>query len=623
MLPSLMFDNGGHLVREASMLPPVPKRIGRLYADFETSSGSPDADSTDPFFTCSAIGVAVTWDDCKDAWFVPRELMLTGWWADVMRSTDTWVNHHVKYDAHVSKNDLDVAPCSSLECTLTGAKLVDSDKMLTGGYGLDTLCKQWLKRDIDRYYWALQPYLVRNKDYGRIPLDIIAEYACEDVFAVRQLADYLKTSIPEESQDVWSIEKRITHLLYEMEQVGIRVDPTQIKIKQMQVLTRMLELDCELEAMIGRPFKPTSSDDCYDLLCAQYGLPILGYTDTGGASFDKEALQKYLNHPEAPQEIITRIFEYRTLSTFNSLFLETYGRLQRNGIMHPNHNQMVRTGRMSCSNPNMQQLSGLAKELIVPPEGYAIVSADASQLEYRLIAHYIENPETIAAYKQNPWMDYHQLIADRMGTSRKAGKTMNFRLGYGGGRKNAVAAMSIDKAIVGDVIKQVDEMKDLRPESRRSTIAMLCQQRGNAIYDGYHNMLPQLKMTTRQAADVCARRGYARNWYGRRRHIPRDRAHIAFNTLCQSTAGDYIKERQVALRDELPWLQQVTQVHDQVLGYVELDRLQGDKELATLRSIVDIMNVPSRAFKVPFRTTIGWSDRTWKHAQSEEREKKI
>lgn len=623
----ITFDNGGALIQSADELPPIPDKISRLYADFETSSGDDKLMATDPWRNCTAIGIAVAFDD-SPASFVPRSLMTTGWWNDVLRRVDrsggSWRNHNVKFDMHVSANDLGVMAPQQVLCTLTGAKLIDSDRTVRGGYGLDALVQSWCGIDIAKYWHVMQPYLKKTKDYARVPIDIMAEYACHDVMSNRPLDRYIERMMPEESWYVWNVEQQITHLLWEMERTGLCVDPLQIKVKQFKVLTRMVQIEEQLFKIVGRHINPGSGDDCYDVLCAQYGVPVLAWTTKddgtqGGPSFDKAALQLYWQHPDSPKEVVELISEYRKLSTFNSLFLCKYEELHIDGVLHPNHNQLVRTGRMSCSDPNTQQLSEMAKELIIPPKGYAILSADASQLEYRLIATYIENKETIDTFNREPWTDYHQFISDRMGTSRRAGKTMNFRLGYGGGRKNAVAAMSIDKAIVGDIIKQVEE-QELRPEIKRSTIKLLCEQKGNKIYDEYHRMLPELKPTTIRAADACKRRGYARNWYGRRRHIDPQRAHIAFNTLCQSTAGDYIKERQLALRREVPGLQQITQVHDQVLGIVPLDILGRDPDELP-RNVATIMNhacpPPGRPFPIPFRTAVGWSAINWKHAQKD------
>jgi DNA polymerase I-like protein with 3'-5' exonuclease and polymerase domains len=283
---------------------------------------------------------------------------------------------------------------------------------------------------------------------------------------------------------------------------------------------------------------------------------------------------------------------------------------------------MVRTGRMSCSLPNMQQLSFLAKELIIPPPGHAIVTADSSQLEFRLIGAYTQNERVLAAYNADPWTDFHQLVADSAGTKRKPAKTINFMMGYGGGKKRTVEQLTLNEDIVEEAAREV-EANGVHEDMQQHAVAELCKQRALSLYAWYHrDMLPELKPTSNMAASVARKRGFARNWYGRRRHLPSKRAHIAFNTLCQSTAGDYFKERMVALRDELPWFVQATQVHDCVLGYVPLEMVEDEEtERRTLTAICEVMNdahPPTRPFPVPFRTAIGWSDKNWQDASTRE-----
>jgi DNA polymerase-1 len=616
----IRFPSGGILIEDADDLPTVPDHISQLFADFETTSGDPRETATNPWYKCQAIGVAVSFGLDAPVFFVPKHRMTMGWWRDVCHNSDEWINSNVKYDAHVSKNDLMTDPPSKMRCLLTGAKLVDSDRTFKGGYGLDVLSKDWLGEDISEYEWRMQPYLHRNKDYGQIPLDVLAEYACADVAAAKKLHLYLQRFIPEESQEVWATERRMTKQLFEIEQRGVRVDPQQLKITAYKTMHRLCVLDEELEKLVGRSFRPSQNKDCYDVLCAQYGLPVLEWTEGGEPSFDKAALAKYAVHPDRPPGVIERVREYRKLDTFNNLFLKQWDVLNVDGVMHPTYNQCLRTGRMGCSEPNIQQLSEMAKELIVPRQGYGLVQADWSQIEFRFIAHYIENPRWIDAYNRDPWTDAHVWVAEVCGTRRKPAKTINFMMGFGAGKNKTIAVLSVNDEIVSEVIAGVNAM-DLRPEARQSEIARACERKALWVYDTYHRALPELKPTSRAAMQACVRRGYARNHYGRRRHLPAKAAHVAFNAVCQSSAADLMKERLVAVSEEVPELEQLAIVHDQVVGEAPLELLERDDEL--LKRVVQTMNEPSRPLRVPIRTSVGWSPLNWKHAQSDERERKF
>ena len=432
----IRFDCGGILLEDPHELPQVPARIDRLFADFETTSGHPFKKSVNPWRDCSTIGAAISFDetDGSPVWFVPKRLMVTGWWRDVLKVSKRWTNHNIKYDVHVSHNDLSVTAACELDCTLNSAKLIDSDRVYKGGYGLDVLSKDWCGLDIDKYGIAMLPWLDGNQDYGRIPIDILAEYACVDVIANKKLARHIDEKMPDESRDVWRTERAFTSLLVKMERRGVKVDPQKVKLTRAKTLHRLIEIDARLHELVGFPFRPNVRDDCYDVLVNTYGLPVLEWTNplkekdaeddeddegyieakTPGPSFNKAAMKKYLSFPGAPKEVIQLMLDFRKLNTFESLFLSKWLELaDKDGVLHATYNQCVRTGRLSCSKPNFQQLSAVAKELIEPPPGYVLVCTDASQIEYRSISHYIQNERIIKAYHLNPWEDFHEWVGAR------------------------------------------------------------------------------------------------------------------------------------------------------------------------------------------------------------------
>jgi DNA polymerase I-like protein with 3'-5' exonuclease and polymerase domains len=273
----------------------------------------------------------------------------------------------------------------------------------------------------------------------------------------------------------------------------------------------------------------------------------------------------------------------------------------------------------------MQQLSLMAKELIIPPPGYGIVSADLSQIEFRVIVHYLENKRCLAAFQKNPWTDFHVWVANSVPTKRKPAKTLNFMLGYGGGMAKTVSVLSVNKELVGEIIAAIENDDTIPPDQKHQAMTAACERRAKKVYDGYHALLPELKPTTKQATAACQRKGYVRNHAGRRRHLPADIAWKAFNNVCQSTAGDLFKDVTVQLADEVPEFEQIASVHDAAVGLLPLDLLKAEAQHgdATLRRICNTMNSPSRPLRVPVRTSIGWSDRSWAEAQSEECEQKF
>jgi DNA polymerase I len=254
--------------------------------------------------------------------------------------------------------------------------------------------------------------------------------------------------------------------------------------------------------------------------------------------------------------LIDAMHTYRTEAQWKSLYAEAFLDKGRSGFLHPSYNQLVRTGRMSCSNPNSQQLNKRAKRLIVPRERF--YSTDASQIEFRFIAHYLQDPDVIRAYKEDASTDFHQWVADLCGIPRRPAKTINFATAYGAG-----------KARIASELSQIEEIIERFQCDDPREYERLCNEWALMAYTTYHERLPGIKRIAERAAQLTRQRGWIRNYYHRRRHLPRKAAHMAFNTMIQGGAMDYIKRRMNEL-DEMG-APMVANVHDELLfdGYVD------------------------------------------------------
>lgn len=637
----IQFPNGGILVQEVSELPKLAgARV--VFADFETTSGDPREKSINPWHYCDILGLAITVDDVRPAWYIPvghkphllyknlPKEVVYDWWCDIIDACERWENANVKYDAHVSTNYAGVLPECELVDLTTLAKIIDSDRLR---YGLKYLSKDWLHEDISKYEEALKPYLNKNKDYGVIPQDLVGEYACQDVLTARRLSKYIHAQKPEEVSTVWNNEIELTTNLFHMERTGMRVTPD-IQLKEFMVLNRMSEIDAELARLVGRSFRPHVADDCFDVLCNQYGLPVLERTDTknegnnwqGNPSFSKSAMLQYSAHPFAPKDVVAGIREYRHLNTLWNFFLRPYQELQdEDGILHTSYDQCKRTGRLGSSQPNAQQLSKAAKELIVPPEGYSFISIDYSQIEFRTIVHYIQDSAAIAAYNKDPWTDFHQWVAEECRVHRKPAKTINFLMGFGGGRQRLVDQLMTVMELVGDLKDQAEKI--VEPGGNAMDIfTSLCKQRAEQVYDTYHSTLPGLKRTSYRATNAAKSRGYVRNLMGRRRHLPAERAHIAFNTLNQSSAADIQKERTNAVfklcRETGDIIKPIASVHDQTLFIAPTEVANDPRTLVDLVALMEDTTLKD-ILRIPIRCTVGVSERHWREADSDEKSQKL
>lgn len=619
----IKYDNGGCLVEDVSELPNFA-RSKELFIDFETTSGNPKLKSTNPWFNCEIAGVCITADDCRNSFYVPFNSGLPlpkikGWLRKMIETAESWINHNIKYDAHVFANCVGLKrPLPKLIDTLTLSKIIDSDRLTKGGYSLAALSRDWLDEDILEYEAKLKPYLHRNNDYGKIPPDVIGEYGCQDVLTARELWKYLQSKLPERCTGVWKTEIALTSILFEIERNGMRIDPLELKRTALLTLRKIIEIDEKLEAVTGRSFRPHVNADCFDVLCNQFGLPTLGETSTGNPSFDKKALAAYAVHPQAPSDLVDLIIQSRELNTFHGLFLEPYQHYNVNGFLHPTYNQAVTTGRMSCGEPNAQQLNTKAKRLIHPREGNSFISIDYSQIEFRIIVHYIQDRECIAAYEKDRRTDFHTWVAEMCEIPRKPAKTMNFMMGYGGGKKKAVATLAANKYVVGDLMGKVDTLVasgEVKESARLKVFNGLCKRKGEEVYERYHDTLPGLKRVSRKAASRAANRGFIYNLYGRHRHLPKQHAYKAFNALCQSSAADLMKERLVAVADMCKGtpIKLIANVHDEILFEAPTEIA---KDRRTIRDLVSLMESPNVDLRVPICVDVGVSDKNWAEAST-------
>jgi DNA polymerase-1 len=628
------FDNGGILVESVEELPSIDS-IDALFGDYETTSGNPKLMPTNPWHNCAVAGFGFTFDGAPNAWYLPcghrygpnlpRETVRQ-YVQDLMRKCKRWFNHNIKYDMHVQKNDFGIDPPEQVVDTLTSAKIVNSDLGFKGGYGLDALSKRWLHYDISHYEAALKPYLgKKNKDYGNIPSDRVGEYGCQDVLTNRHLAKFIKANMPEQCESVWQTERELTYVLYQMERVGIRVDETQLVIQEMRNCNRLIEIDAELSSIVGRSFRPTVNGDCYDVLCNQYGLPVLMRTEEddeetgekrGNPSFKAAALEMYALHPFAPHKVVALIQEYRKRDMMNR-FVEQYRELNVNGLLHGFYNQAVRTGRMSCSEPNMQQLNDELKRLMLPHDGCAFMSADYSQIEMRTIAHYIKDEALIGRFNNDPTTDMHEWVASlQPGLDRDAGKTLNFSVAFGLGKEKTVLKLAANPKVVAELMATVQGLVaegKLEKEKAKEFFDALCIERGERIYDTYHALLPGIKATSRAACRAAEARGYVFNLAGRRRHLDYDSCYKAFNTINQSSAADIMKERTVALYKATrgTGIELAASVHDETLCHGPAEVMNDPR---TINDIAHVLENPSISLAVPIKIGYGVSKHSWFHA---------
>ena len=608
----IKLSNNCVLVDSPSDLPGLPLRIDRLYLDVETYSGSDSLSSLNPWKNCWANIAAVTWDDDPKVYGINFRddegnpiSQAVDFVREAFKRSSCWVNQNVKYDAHVLYNDLGLEFTGEFRDTLTLSKLVDSDRTYKpGGYSLDAQAKHYCGVDLSHYYSSLAPYVGSrvSKNYGNIPLPILADYACNQVRANRTLQAELERLLPSECEGVYATERRLTRTLIDMERRGFCIDVDGVKAARLRSCYRMMKCAEELEARCGYLVNPNSQPDCEDLLINRYGMKAIYLEKKGvrskGPSFCKAVLKEYLLDPNCPRELVNLIWEFRHESTMTSIYWDAWLELQVDGVLHSDNNQCVRSGRLSASQPNSMQLNDEARELVVPRPGYKFVCCDYSQVEYRLIIHYIENQRISQAYTEDPDMDFHQFMADECHIARKPAKILNLAMGFGMGKRKTIQSLQLEESI--QEFTKGDEKK--------------ARELAVKAHGAFHRRLPELKPETKAAENACRLRGsqerdgWVQNAYGRRSHIPLKFSRVAFNRVVQGHAADLIKERANALdeRRHKYGAYMLALVHDETVSEVPHEAAT---EYAAMKQ--DLLCRSSVPLRVPITCSCGISDHSW------------
>lgn len=659
----------GNLLCETAADLPDLTNANEVFCDIESTSFDRQVKGFHPYQGHRIAGIAITADQRKNVWYVPirhrgAEAPIPDTDRDMFRHMDTnlpweevkpwvhrtlgscqsWVNHSVKFDAHFMAEDFGFEPdhCRLVD-TLTQAKLLDSDRGYGTTYELMELCQEWLGAEVwdNRIKAFLKGIKVGSnswsKDYGDLPSDLAGLYACNDVRWNRKLWRYIQRTMPEQLAGVSETEILLTPALFDTERQGMRVYQQELQIEELKAVTRLVRLEEIIEERTGLPeFNPNSFDQVYDLFVNRFGLPIVAYkedSETGELrpTFNKDALKAYRQlpqvlHDENMAATVEAVIDFRHDAKFLQGFVRPYLQLaDESSHLHPTYNQCVRTGRMSGRNPNPQQLNKRAKRLIHPDDGMAFLSCDYSQVEYRLIVHYIQDPDAIRAYNEDPNTDFHQWVADLCGIHRSPAKNVNFGMGYGMGKKRLIGYLTGNDALIEETLARMAEL-GVPEEDREDVFGQLIEERAQEVFATYHDRFPGIRRHSKRSASAARGRGYVFNAYGRRRHLPRKAAHIAFNSVIQSCAADIAKERYVALAPRYnkrirDWgITQNAIVHDEFKFQGPIAVLQ-DPEVR--RYIAETMEDTAIKFRVPIRTSMGYSEKDWAEASGKDGEVEI
>jgi DNA polymerase-1 len=359
-----------------------------------------------------------------------------------------------------------------------------------------------------------------------------------------------------------TIDLPLAGVLAQMEQLGIRVDPKQLRVLSGELDTDIQRLSAEIYELAGKPFNINSPVQLGKILFEELNLPApVKYGKGKSISTAADVLEGLA----AEHEIARKVLEYRQLSKLKGTYIDALPELidPKTGRVHTTFNQTgAATGRLSSSNPNLQNIpirTALGREIraaFVPREGWKLVVADYSQIELRLLAHMSHDPVLLDAFGRGE--DIHTRTAAEvfrvpplMVTSemRRNAKAVNFGIVYGQTPFGLAASLGIDRKEAEEYIRTYFELHSGVKKFIQKTIAEVRES----------GFAPTLFGRKRPIPDMHSRNPNARSFAER----------TAVNTPLQGTAADLIKLAMIRIdeilqREKLE-TKMLLQVHDELL----------------------------------------------------------
>ena len=377
--------------------------------------------------------------------------------------------------------------------------------------------------------------------------------------------------------DLWNlyneVELPLVEVLREMEAAGVRIDVDKLKNAEISLTEELNALEQKIYELAGENFNINSPKQVGELLFEKMKLDSKAKKSKTGQYSTSEEVLMALKEKHA---IVGLILDYRELKKLITTYISALpGFIAEDGKIHTTYNQTVTaTGRLSSSNPNLQNLpirserGKMIREAVIPDEGCLFLSADYSQIELRLMAHFSQDEHMLAAFRSG--QDIHAATAARIygkpieqisKDERRKAKTANFGIIYG------ISAFGL-----------AQQLDCSRTEAKQ-------------LIDDYFAAFPRVISYIESQKELARQKGYAETLFGRKRYLPDIHSQNAtvrsfaernaVNAPVQGTAADIIKMAMVSIhkrmKDEGLKAQMIMQVHDELnfnVPIAEVDRVR-------------------------------------------------
>ena len=546
--------------------------VTTIAVDTETTSTRPrDAE---------LVGISLSWEEGKAAYLPVRgpegakvlelDLVQSQLGPLFARQDKTFVGQNIKYDAIVLRSH-------NMPLARIGFDTMVADYLLDAGgrnHDLDDIAKRWLGQTKITTVSLIGSGKTQIT-MDQVPVAEIAVYACEDVDVPFRLVHPMQERLRDEKllELMEDLEIPLMSVLADLEFEGVRIDQARLEQLGSEFQAKADVLRTEIMELAGEEFNPDSPKQLASILFDKFQLRVVKKTKTG-PSTDAEVLEELASEHPLPAKIV----EYRQLTKLINTYIDSLPRLisPRTGRVHTSFRQdIAATGRLSSVEPNLQNIPVRTPEgrsirsAFLPREsGWSLLTADYSQIELRVLAHYCGDVSLHQAFQDD--LDIHTSVAAQVNgvapedvdsDMRRSAKAVSFGIIYGQSPFGLAKALGISRSDASTFI------------------------------DAYFAKYPGVKDFISTTLMDCRRNGYVSTMSGRKRFLRGIRDYVALpdpkkkqllepermaiNTVIQGSAADMIKMAMIALQREmrsLDWpARMLLQIHDELIFEVRDD----------------------------------------------------
>ena len=574
-------------------LPQTPANIKEIAIDLETKD--PQLLSHGPGWATNngyVVGIAVAYEGFNAYLPIAHEgggnldkgVVLRWFKKEIAKHPSDKVFYNAPYDVGWLKRS-GVELDGKLIDVMLGAPILNENRF---NYSLNTVSYDYLgeMKSEAALREAAQEFGVDPKgEMWKLPSTFVGEYAEADARLTLELWQVFKAQISKE--DLWQVydlETSVLPLCIEMTWRGIRVDldaAERLKQKFLKTVKGKLNEVKKETGIAIELWSAASIAKVFDHLDIYYGR-----TKTGMPSFTKNFLAQH-EHP-----IAQKISEAREYDKIGNTFISSIFRYASDGRIHGHINQLrsegggTVTGRLSMSNPNLQQIPARNPEiaaairgLFLPEEDQKWASIDFDQQEPRLLVHFASltsgglsgSKDFVKAYVSDPSTDFHQMVADLCEIPRSQAKTINLALMYGMGQTKLAESLDISTDAAKRLMKEYNEDVPFVKE-----LSQAVQRKVSHLHKG--------GFVRTLLGRKCRFDLWEPNAFVSSKALPREQAQIeygdsirraylfrALNRLLQGSAADMTKKAMARVYQELGYVPLI-QIHDELAFSVDSEK---------------------------------------------------